>query len=327
MPKQSSPSPSHSLKAAAIDWCVRLHDDDVSAAEREAFQRWHDADPTHAAEYAKACTIWQVSAALPATRAVSRQPRRARRSAGRVLARAAVVALAIGGCWAAGWVGGYLPGSVRYYAAQQEARQLVLPDESQIDLNRRSTLWYVEYRNQRHVRLTDGEAFFSVFHDANRPFIIRADNTDIRVTGTQFNVWTAPLRTTVTVSQGTVLVSPLTNETADSQAAELTLGMQAVLTPGQMLQLNRVNPQQEAAWRTGKLVLDDIALRDALPLINRYLDVPLTLGDATAGELRIGGSYKTAELEELVRALPQILPVQLQRAANSRLLSSRASRS
>jgi transmembrane sensor len=324
MPDQSTPS--HSLKTTAIDWCVRLHDDDVSATERAAFQQWHDANPTHAAEYAKACKIWQVSAALPACAPIPVQPRRTRRSASRLLARAAVVTLAVGGCWAAGWAGGYLPGAVRYYAAQQQARQVVLPDQSEIDLNRRSTLWYLEYRNQRQVRLTDGEAFFSVFHDASRPFIIRADNTDIRVTGTQFNVWTAPLRTTVTVSQGTVLVSPLTDETAGGQAAELTLGMQAVFAQGQMLQLNRVNPQQEAAWRTGKLVLDDIALRDALPLINRYLDVPLTLSDAAAGELRIGGSYKTAELEELVRALPQILPVQLHRTADSRLLSSRPAR-
>ncbi|MEN0108712.1 MAG: FecR family protein [Pseudomonas sp.] len=318
MPEQ--PTASHSLKTTAIDWCVRLHDDDVSAAEREAFQRWYDADPSHAAEYAKACKIWQVSTELPAPR-----PQPARRSATRAWARAAVVVLAVAGCWAAGWAGGVLPGSVRYYAAQPTARQLVLPDQSQVDLNRRSTLWYLEYRHQRHVRLSDGEAFFSVFHDASRPFIIRADNGDIRVTGTQFNVWTAPLRTTVTVSQGTVLVSPLSDES--SQAAELTLGMQAVFAPGRMLQLNRVNPQQESAWRSGKLVLDDIALRDALPLINRYLDVPLSLGDDGAGELRIGGSYKTAELEQLVLALPQILPVQLHRSADGRLLTSRPARS
>ena len=319
------PDPSRSsdaLKAAAIDWCVRLHDDACSAADVEAFQQWYEASPEHAAEYARACKIWQVSTGLTPTVTLPRQ-RSLRRSNTRLLARAASIALGVGACWAAGWFSGYLPGSVRVYLAQQDARQVVLPDASQVELNRRSTLWYLGYRHQRSVKLSEGEAFFDVFHDASRPFVIRADNTDIRVTGTQFNVWTAAQRTTVTVSQGTVLVSP--DGSTASQAAELTVGMQAVFAPGQALQLKRVNPQQEAAWRSGKLVLDDVALRDALPLINRYLEQPVLIADDAVGELRIGGSYKTAELDILVRQLPHILPVELRAAGEKRLLSSRAS--
>ncbi|MCY1463394.1 hypothetical protein D9M71_812830 [compost metagenome] len=70
--------------------------------------------------------------------------------------------------------------------------------------------------------------------------------------------------------------------------------------------------------------LDDVSLRDALPLINRYLDQPLSLADEAAGELRIGGIYDTADLEQLVIALPRILPVKLLHAGDARSIASRS---
>ncbi|MNE79299.1 hypothetical protein D3C80_1757660 [compost metagenome] len=123
----------------------------------------------------------------------------------------------------------------------------------------------------------------------------------------------------MTVTQGSVLAAPLGTD----QASELTAGMQAVFLPGQPHQLKRVDPANAAAWRHGRLVLDDISLREALPLINRYLEHPLSLADDGAGELRIGGSYGTAELEQLVAALPHILPVQVLRTGDNLLLSRR----
>lgn len=324
MPNESTAQ--NQLKVIAMDWCIRLHGDECSRAEREEFQRWHDADSRHAEEYARACRIWRLSSELSPTPNIARQ-RPPVRNTSRVLARAATIFIGLGISWAAGWYGGYLPGSVRFYLAQQDARQIVLPDSTQVDLNRRSTLWYLGYRHQRSVHLSDGEAFFDVFHDAASPFVIRADSTDIQVTGTQFNVWTAPQRTAVTVSQGTVLVWRHGDRAASLQAAELTVGMQAVLMQGKPLQLNRVNAQQEAAWRTGKLVLDNVALRDALPLINRYLDEPVAIADDAVAELRIGGSYKTSELEVLVHQLPQIFPVELRRTADKRILTGRPARS
>ncbi|MNP52252.1 hypothetical protein D3C76_1466310 [compost metagenome] len=72
-------------------------------------------------------------------------------------------------------------------------------------------------------------------------------------------------------------------------------------------------------------MLDDVSLRDALPLINRYLDQPLRLADREVGDLRIGGIYETAELGQMVGALPQILPVTLRQADGAPLLSRRGS--
>ncbi|MNJ42283.1 fec operon regulator FecR [compost metagenome] len=319
------PNPSHPDKAPsemAADWCVRLHFEECTDADRAEFLRWYDADPAHAVEYANMCKVWQVSEQLPPRVQVPERGR-SRRRAAPLLARAAVLVLAVGGAWGAGWSWGVLPGSVRYYMAEEARRQVQLPDHSQVELNQRSGMLYLGFRDQRQVVLRDGEAYFDVQRDLDKPFVISADNASIRVTGTHFNVWTAPVQTTVSVTEGTVLVSRSEGGDGRNQGAELTAGMQAVASQGRSLQLKRIDPSRPAAWRNGKLMLDDISLRDAIAQINRYLKVPLQLEGGAVGDLRFGGIYDTADLGQLVRALPQVLPVKLRHSDGVILVSAR----
>jgi transmembrane sensor len=317
------PSPQKTTGEIAADWCVRLHFDECTDADRADFRRWHDADPSHAVEYTNMCRIWQVSEQLPASLGVDRSARSRWSRRLPLMARAAVVVAAVGAVWGIGWSAGMLPGSVRYFMAQEVRRQVLLPDHSQVQLNQRSDLVYLSFRDKRQVLLRNGEAFFDVQHDLEKPFVIRADNANIRVTGTHFNVWTGQELTTVTVTQGSVLASRNEGSDDNNQGTVLTAGMQAAFGPDRMLQLARIDPSRAAAWRNGKLMLDDVSLREALSLINRYLDVPLKLANSEVGDLRLGGTYETAELEHLVNALPKILPVKLRRSDQATLLFKR----
>lgn len=312
-----------STSEMAADWCVRLHFGECTDADRAEFRRWHDADPSHAVEYTNMCRIWQVSEQLPASVDVVRSGRSRWSQPLSWMARAAVVLAVVGAAWGTGWSAGMLPGSVRYFMAQEVRRQVLLPDHSQVQLNQRTSLVYLGFRDQRQVLLRNGEAFFDVQHDLEKPFVIRADNASIRVTGTHFNVWTGQEQTTVTVTQGSVLASRNDGSDDNNQGTVLTAGMQAAFGPDRMLQFARIDPSRVAAWRNGKLMLDDVSLREALPLINRYLDVPLKLASSEVGDLRFGGTYDTADLGQLVSALPKILPVKLRHSDQATLLLKR----
>ncbi|WP_031325387.1 FecR/PupR family sigma factor regulator, partial [Pseudomonas taiwanensis] len=58
-------SPDDAITDAAAHWCMRLHAEDCSVAEREAFARWLAADPRHAEEYQAMLEIWQTADLLP----------------------------------------------------------------------------------------------------------------------------------------------------------------------------------------------------------------------------------------------------------------------
>lgn len=59
------------------------------------------------------------------------------------------------------------------------------------------------------------------------------------------------------------------------------------------------------------MILDNLPLVDALPLINRYLSKPVMLADTGTGNIRIGGIYDIYEVTHLVSSLPKVLPVYL----------------
>lgn len=310
------------ITQAAAQWCMRLHEPDCSDAERLAFQQWHDADPLHAFEYEAMREIWEVADHLPhsalttapapasAPAPVKPVPRRGWQQYG-VAAAIALCALPLAAY--SGWELGWLPSSYQRFEAGDSLRKVTLADGTEVELNLGSALSYSDYKDQRRVNLKKGEAFFKVSHDASHPFVVKAADGQVKVTGTQFNVWMYEDQVRVTLLQGSVLVS--SNTALPGEGFRLEPGMQASYKGGDFQpQISQTYSQDSSlAWRNGKLVLNNLALSDALPLINRYLDSPVQVADSSTGKIRVGGIYNTREIKSLLTSLPKVLPVYLTR--------------
>ncbi|EZP25839.1 FecR family protein [Pseudomonas sp. RIT288] len=299
---------------AAAHWCMRLHAVDCSAEERLAFEQWHDAHPLHAFEYEAMLEIWDVAEHLPRPQTPPSVPLNKTLPAWRRYAIAAsVCALALPLAAYSGWNLGWLPNSYQHFAATDTVRQVTLKDGSQVELNLNTELTFSNYKDERRVTLEKGEAFFEVSHDLSHPFVVRAGEGKIRVTGTRFNVWLYEDQVRVNLIEGSVLVT--SNAALPGDGLRLGPAMQAQYRHGDYTpQISQTYANDNAlAWRNGKLVLDNLALNEALPLINRYLSKPLKLADANTGAIRVGGVYNVKELGGLVNTLPKVLPVYLTR--------------
>ncbi|WP_256829539.1 FecR family protein [Pseudomonas sp. Pse1] len=320
-----TPAEFDAVTTAAAHWCMRLHASDCTDAERLAFSQWRDAHPQHAAEYEAMLEIWEVSEYLPHPTPPSAVGKPlARPSWQRLAIAAAICAMALPLAAYSGWQMGWLPDSYERFEAQGALRQVTLADGSQVELNIGTVLTYRNYKDQRRVTLKQGEAFFKVSHDATHPFVVKAAEGQIRVTGTQFNVWKYQDQVRVTLVQGSVLVT--SNDALRGDGLRLAPGMQARYKGGDYQpQINQTYANDSSlAWRDGRLVLDNLTLSDALPLINRYLKTPVMLADHETGMIRIGGVYNISQIDSLVPSLPQVLPVYLSRNAEGNpILNSR----
>ena len=299
---------------AAAQWCMRLHAADCTDQERRAFEQWRDAHPLHAFEYEAMLEIWEVAEHLPRPEtAVDVAPHQPPRSWRQYAVVAGLCTLALPLAAYAGWNLGWVPDSYQHYAATDTVRQVTLSDGSQLELNLNTELTFSNYKDERRVTLKKGEAFFSVSHDTQHPFVVRAGEGRIRVTGTRFNVWMYQDQVRVNLIEGSVLVS--SNTALPGDGLRLGPSMQARYKHGDyMPQISQTYPNDTAlAWRSGKLVLDNLTLNEALPLINRYLNTPLMLADSNTGLIRVGGIYNIKELNNLAGSLPKVLPVYLTR--------------
>ena len=302
------------ITEAAAQWCMRLHEPDCTDQEHAAFSVWLNADPLHAFEYEAMLDIWDTSEHLPRPQPAVAQvvplPRKAqRRLWQRVTIAAAIALVAVPVAAYSGWQLGVIPSAYKRLEAGNSVVNATLPDGSQVELNLGSQLTYLNYKDQRQVTLNKGEAFFKVSHDVTHPFVVQAADGRIRVTGTQFNVWMYEDQVRVTLLEGSVLVT--SNKNLSGDGLRLEPGMQASYRGGdyapQISQTYANAP--DLAWRNGKLILDNLTLADALPMINRYLSTPLSLADTATGQLRIGGVFNTKEIPNLVASLPKVLPV------------------
>jgi transmembrane sensor len=307
------------ISDAAAHWCMRLHESDCTDAERDQFAQWLAADPMHAIEYEAMLEIWDVADQLPRP-PVSQAPptvipmpaQPPRRSWASYGVAAAISLLAIPAAGFIGWNMGWLPSSYQSYESTGQIRQFVLADGSRVQLNLGTELTYADYKDQRRVTLKKGEAFFEVTHSTEHPFVVKAAEGQVRVTGTKFNVWMYQDQVRVTLMEGSVIVTT----GRANEGYRLDPGMQASYKAGDYEpQIKQTYSNDSTlAWRNGKLVIDNLALVDALPLINRYLENPVRLADAATGKLRLGGIYNTSAIKDMVTSLPKVLPVTLSKS-------------
>lgn len=174
----------------------------------------------------------------------------------------------------------------RFATAIGEHKQVTLSDGTQVLLDAASSL-SVEYDDDaRVVRLAGGQAYFDVAHDPDRPFHVEVDGTDVRALGTEFNVALDGRSASVSLVDGSVLVSDLSVSKSlfglierDRREPIVTLrpGESFARDSGGTAQVRRFDPATVSAWRDGRIVFEDLPLPRAVAIVNRYSRRPVTL--------------------------------------------------
>lgn len=128
---------------------------------------------------------------------------------------------------------------------------------------------------QRQVFLV-GEAYFEVAHDRDHPFVVNAQNLDITVYGTKFNVSNYPEDTDMEIVLVDGSVSLIESNTAKTDNKEV------FLKPGFMGVFNKVNnniSQEEVntsiytSWMNGNLVFRNIPFENIIQKLERHYNV------------------------------------------------------
>jgi transmembrane sensor len=337
----------------ANEWLIRLHDQQVSAADESAFDAWLRESPAHVREFLRAESVWSALESVDAKRSIDLElllsechdnvtplndsavtdrehaPATSQRWAHPVLwiATAATAVLAVLLAW---WYA-TLPESQHYVTGLGEQRRLVLDDGSIVDMNTQSELTVRLSDSQRQVLLLRGEALFTVAKDPDRPFIVTSQHVAVRALGTQFNIYEQEDRVLVTVLEGRVRVASLAGESATErtavsgsgspQSVELDAGDAAEVRPGAPIRKTiQVNTERALAWTERRLIFDNESLSVIAAEFNRYNSRQLVIQDAGLATKRISAVFDAHRPDTLVRFLAQNEDVQIDEASPSQVV-------
>jgi len=207
------------------------------------------------------------------------------------LAIAAAVVAAVMAAGAAWWLGrdarsvAQAP-AMREYATPRGRRAVLrLLDGTEITLNADSKLRapVTFAARQRDVYL-EGEAYFSVVHDAARPFIVHTAGGAIQDIGTRFGVhaYGNGERERIAVVEGAVALA----------GTPLRAGQVATLSrTGTIRVLRNARVTDEVAWTRGRLVFTNVPLEEAAERLGRWYDLDVRVTDPALARRPVTGSY------------------------------------
>lgn len=319
---QPPDSTTPAIETAAARWLAR-RDRTLTASEQDEYLQWLREDPRHATAMARQegtfGRLMQLGEWEPALRdepnpdLFAPTPRRRRWPLGAMtsaalLAAAAAVAVML---WPAATqpTAPAVPRAEKSYLRVNERQ--ALDDGSLVELKDGSRITVAFTPEFRRVRLTGGEACFTVAKDPHRPFIVEAAGMEVHAVGTVFNVRLDLASVEVLVTEGKVRLSTPTTDAANP-APLLAAGERAILPlAGETApQVAGVTPDQiheMLSWQTPRLQFYETPLKEAVAEFNRYAGGPtatrLVIGQTEVGEQRIGGTFRIDNREGFVRLL------------------------
>lgn len=210
--------------------------------------------------------------------------------------------------------------------------KIELSDGTEVWLNAGSKLQYAQSYNgnSREVKL-EGEAFFKVHTNAQKPFTVRASDLRILALGTSFNVKAYPEDKTVVTTlvdgevkidgsktitpfglmmkphQHVVYKKPLTGRDSEHMKIPAATGDSVTAAPIESREVN--NTEIYTAWKDGNWIVAAQTMDELAVTMERRFNVKVIFAEQELKEYRFSGTFRKETLEQVLNILKLTAPM------------------
>jgi len=299
------------------DLLVKVVLGESTADENRVVQQWIDEDPVNKRYFQDFQRIWRESQKLAirstidedqawvnfkqrvegGAQLVSIEPGSQHRTRHWLQIAAAILVVIAGSCFY--YLYSYKP---RHFLSVNSGTKVLLdtlPEGSVVTLNKGTA---IHYRRQfagasRQVEL-EGEAFFSVATDKDKPFVVNTNGVSITVLGTSFNVRTAGGKTEVVVESGRVAVS------AKGQTVQVAAHERAIVGKDNTSLRKEVNPDQlYNYYRTNAFECNGTPLRRLAEKLEEVYKVHIVIANDRLRNLPLTTTFVDESLDSIMNVV------------------------
>ena len=159
--------------------------------------------------------------------------------------------------------------------------------------------------NTREVEV-NGEAYFEVVTETDRPFIVHLPESDVEVLGTSFNINTYDTGTDkVALVEGSVKM-----RTSDTET-QITPGIELTYQKGQGMTKNKFNVREVLGWQKGIFYFYDASLPEICTVLPRWFGIDVILDNPSIKGKRFAGILdKNQSIEVFLEDLQTITDIE-----------------
>jgi transmembrane sensor len=199
----------------------------------------------------------------------------------------------------------YLTSNINYQKISNSGSSvcvLSLKDGSQVTLNKDSKLKYPKFfkGRSREVYL-EGEAFFNITKNPQKPFIIKTATTQIKVVGTSFSV-----NTNCNGNVEVIVNSGIVSFKDDNSKQQIILHKNDkglfVKTKGEMEKSLNTDPNY-LSWKTRKFVFDETRLKDIFDKIEKVYSIRIIARDSIIYNCKMTATFDNLSSDDIIKSI------------------------
>jgi len=297
------------LLGRAADWLVTLTSGRATEADAHELAAWREADPRHDAAFLHVAKLTNLTRVL-----IDTPPRRMDR---RAVLTGGVALVAAGGAFGMarpplGLWPSYAELMADHRTGAGERRTFAPMAGVSVEMNSKTSLSLT--RGNSGIDLINGEVLVSI--GGARPFEVRTGAIVATSAGAVFNVQAIDKNVGISCVEGEV--------TCQKDGASLVLRPSDGLTVDSSgkLQRSRANVMVATAWRDGLLVFERTPLSEVVRQINRYRSGDIVLTNSAIGHRPVDAVLHTAQIENAVSQIQQLLNLEVRRLPGGVILMS-----
>ena len=186
---------------------------------------------------------------------------------------------------------------------------LTLPDGTEVWLNAESRITFAnDFASGAREVEVEGEAYFDVTKDEDRPFVVKTKYFTTKVLGTSFDVKAYREETAhVVLVSGKVEVTA-----ADSDTKTMAPGEMVTLGEGGEMQKSTVDTYSYIQWKDGFFYFDRTPLGDIMRELGRWYNINIVFENPSQMDVRLHFvAEKSQSINDIVKSLNAVAPARL----------------
>lgn len=195
---------------------------------------------------------------------------------------------------------------------------LILSDNTNLWLNANTEFRYpTEFSKKNRTVYLDGEAYFEVSKDENKPFIVKTSKGDVHVTGTSFNVeaYSKFDNFVTSLFEGGVDIYIKDNKSVTLFPNEL-----GILENNQFL-IKNITDNDHYLWKDGLISFRNKGIEEILISLEKYFDIEIQINTSNLPQHTYTGKFRHSDgVEYALRVLQKSINFYYSRDVDSGII-------
>lgn len=208
-------------------------------------------------------------------------------------------------------------------ASSDQIINKALSDGSEIALNLNTKISYPKRfgKEERRIEL-EGEAFFDIERNPEKPFIIQTPQGQIQVLGTSFNVNAHSGKDlSVDVASGVVKVFTINPTSKDTSAVIVKAGNRALIKQGSTTPEFVENGNSDAYfWNNNTLIFKETALKTVIEVLESHYQISIELSNPNVGECMYTGQFNNTDIDTIISLIASTFNFKLDQKSQTYML-------